>query len=184
MRRGRSPRHGLWPAFPYTSFTALTDADLEDLWAFLQTVEPAAVPDREHDGPPGYQRWLWRRLMFRQHRFEADPDATPEQQRGQYLVDVVGHCGECHSPRGKLGKVKGDYLGGGTPPFNKAPAIDAAGLESWTRSDLETFLEMGMLPDGDFVGSGMYRVVEDGTAKLSAADRAAIVAWLLRDRAE
>ncbi|MEZ4320253.1 MAG: cytochrome c [Myxococcota bacterium] len=181
MRRGKGPDGAYWPAFPYTSFNALTDADLEDLWAFLQTVAPVATPDREHDGPAGWKRWAWRRLAFRPHAFEPDPTATPEQQRGQYLVDVVGHCGECHSPRSRLGRVDRDaYLEGGTPPFNKAPPIDREALASWTHGDLESFFEMGMLPDGDFVGSGMYRVVEDGTAKLSPEDRAAIIAWLTR----
>jgi len=181
IRRGKGPKHAYWPAFPYPSFGWMTDSDLEDIWAFLQTLPPVAEPDLPHEGPAGWKRWAWRRLSYRPRPFEADPEATPAQQRGQYLVDAVGHCGECHSPRNKYGKVLMDaYLEGGTKPFSKAPAIDSQALAEWSESDVDTFLEMGMLPDGDFVGKEMYRVIEDGTSKLSADDRSAIAAWLKR----
>jgi mono/diheme cytochrome c family protein len=181
MRKGKGPDRTYWPSFPYTSFTAMSDADLADLWAYLQSLEPVAEPNRPHDDPAGWKRWAWRRLNFRARDFQPDPTATPEEQRGQYLVEVVGHCGECHSPRSKLGKVQRDQaLAGGTEPFNKAPAIDAEALSDWSAGDLDDFFTLGMTPGGDFPGGGMGRIVEEGTSQLSEADRAAMVAWLLR----
>ncbi len=181
MRKGKGPDRTYWPSFPYTSFTAMDDADLRDLWAYLQSIEPVPTPNREHDDPAGWKRWAWRLLNFSTRDFEPDPEATPEEQRGQYLVEVVGHCGECHSPRSKLGKVQRDEaLQGGTEPFNDAPAIDADALSDWSAEDLDDFFTLGMTPDGDFPGGGMGRIVSEGTSQLSAEDRAAMVAWLLR----
>lgn len=173
MRTGRSPEgHAYWPAFPYEDFQLMTESDLRDLWAFLQTVEPDPTPSLPHDGPAGWKRWAWRTLYFERRTFEGD--------RGQYLVDAVGHCGACHTPRSKRGvQDRKRYLEGGTPPFSKAPPIDREALASWDETDLVTFLEMGMLPDGDFTGRGMFRVVEEGTSKLSDEDRRAIASWLL-----
>lgn len=178
MRRGRAPDgHTYWPAFPYPSFTALADGDLADLWAFLRGLEPVARPDDPHDAPAAWKRAGWRTLAF--HPREPEPPAD----RGQYLVDVVGHCGECHSPRSGIGRVKRrDALAGSEAPWTVAPPIDREALAGWSASDLDTFLSMGMLPDGDFPGKGMYRVIRDGTSKLSDADRAAMVAFLLGDR--
>lgn len=175
MRRGRSPDgHAYWPAFPYPSFTGMSDGDLADLWAFLGTLEPVALPDVPHEGAPaGWKRWAWRTLAF--HPRGPDPDRS----RGAYLVEVVGHCGECHSPRSGIGRViRRQALEGGSEPFTKAPAIHPEALEDWSDGDLSTFLEMGMLPDGDFPGRGMNRVVQDGIARLSDADRAAMAAFL------
>lgn len=178
MRRGRSPDgHSHWPAFPYTSFSGMTDGDLADLWAFLQALPPEPVPDRAHDAPAGWKRAAWRLLAFR----PLDPDAPYD--RGQYLVEVVGHCGECHSPRTGIGRQRPrDALTGSVAPWAPAPPIDRAALAAWSADDLDTFLTMGMLPDGDFAGRGMARVVREGTSKLSDADRAAMVRWLLGER--
>lgn len=174
MRRGRSPSgKAYWPAFPYEDFQMMTEGDLADLWAFLQSLPDDPAANVPHDDPPGWQRWAWRRLYLHHREPPDDP--------GGYLVDAVGHCGACHSPRkGRGQRDDSRYLQGGTPPFNKAPAIDPKALEEWTVSDMESFLEMGMLPNGDFVGGGMYRVIEEGTSKLKPEERTAIAKWLLQ----
>lgn len=174
MRKGRSPSgKTYWPAFPYEDFQMMTDEDLADIWAFLQALPDDPTPNVPHDDPAGWKRWAWRMLYFKQRDAPQDP--------GGYLVDAVGHCGACHTPRKGRGQRDWKrYLQGGTPPFNKAPAIDASALQDWTVSDLESFFEMGMLPDGDFTGGGMYRVIEHGTSKLEPGERTAIAEWLLR----
>lgn len=180
MRRGVSPDgKPYWPAFPYTSFTRMTDRDLGDLWAYLQTLAPVAKADRPHDvDRPRWQLRFWRRFAFTD-RGAATYDSTVPGERGAYLVDAVGHCPECHTPRGGLGglKRKRGMVGNPAPP-EPAPDITAAALGDWTRSDWDTFLQLGMLPDGDFVGGEMARITQEGTARLSEADRAAMAVFL------
>ena len=178
MRKGRGPDHGYWPAFPFPSFTEMTDADLADLWAFLQQLEPVERANVPHEtSHSGLQRWLWRKLLFEPRRFRPERSWDEQLARGAYLVDVVGHCGECHTPRSGLGRLKrNEWMAGGTAP-NLTPHED--GLAGWSQADLETLLELGMTPDGDFVGSGMRHVVRDGTALLPPEDRAAMARYLL-----
>ncbi len=177
MREGRAPDgRAYWPAFPYTSFTHLTDTDLEHLWAYLQTLTPVDRPDRPHEGaPPRWQLGVFRALAFRR---------GPEPlERGAYLAIAVGHCRECHTPRNAIGALRRRHeLEGGRAPFVVAPAIDPEALASWSEDDLDTFFTIGMAPDGDFPGGGMQRIVEEGTARLSDADRQALIRWLKGDQ--
>lgn len=186
----RAMRHGIgpdgtryWPAFPYTSFQRLTDDDLADLWAYLQTLPASDRPEIPHERQARWQLRIWRPLAFRQRGvFEPDADRSEVANRGAYLTEAVAHCGECHTPRGGLGGLKHRaFLAGsdaepeGGP--NLTPHEDALG--AWTHSDWTLFLESGMTPEGDFVGGQMGRVVREGTAKLSEADRAAMATFLM-----
>jgi mono/diheme cytochrome c family protein len=193
VRHGRSPDgRPYYPAFPYPSFTRLTDADLHDVWAWLRTVPPDPSPNRPHDLHRAWRgRWIlgvWQLLELRVGPVEADRSTGGSSDtsdpatlaRGAYLVDAVGHCGECHTPRDALGGLRRHRAleGSDTPP-EPAPDITPGGLAGWTRADVASFLADGMAPDGDFAGGGMHDVIRDGTARLSAADRDAIAAWLL-----
>ena len=183
MQRGRSPDgHAYWPAFPYPSFTGMSESDLKDLWAFLQTLEPVSRPNEPHDlsGPTSWRvsRSLWRAFFFDAGAFEPPKDASEEWARGAYLVRHVGHCGDCHTPRGGLGQVKQrhEFEGSDGPPVPSPPIT--VGTLGWTADDYDSLLSLGMLPDGDFVGGGMTHVVDDGTTHLSDADRAAMIVYL------
>jgi mono/diheme cytochrome c family protein len=179
LRRGRRPGGGhYWAAFPFPSFTALTDGDVADLWAYLRSLPPAAVPDVPHDTKrTGLERWAWHTFFFAPRRWEPLPDPVLDQ--GAYLVEVVGHCPECHTPRTKLGRVRWDEgMSGSDLVPHGGPDIRQATL-GWSEGDWLTLLELGMLPDGDFVGRGMYAIVEDGTAKLLPEERAAMVRALM-----
>jgi len=185
MRHGKGPDGTrLWPAFPFTSFQRIDDRDLHDLWAYLRSLPPSPTENRAHE--TGRGRWqlrFWRALAFRDRGvFEPDPDATAEENRGHYLVDAIGHCGECHTPRGGLGGLKQRrYLGGSDTEPEPGPNLtpSKAGLGDWTLDDWTTFLELGMTPDGDFVGGQMGRVIEEGTSQLSQEDRRAIGVYLM-----
>ncbi|MCA9569541.1 MAG: c-type cytochrome, partial [Myxococcales bacterium] len=157
MREGRAPDgHAYWPAFPYTSFTNLTDEDLGHLWAFLQTLEPVARPDQPHEGIPP----RWQLQVFRWRAFHEGPEPL---DRGAYLGTAVGHCRECHSPRTWIGRIRTRHeLEGGHAPFTVAPAIDPEALAGWSADDLDTLFTLGMSPDGDFPGGGMSRIVDEG----------------------
>lgn len=185
MRHGKRPEGGSYfPAFPYPSFSGLTDADLQDLWAYLGTLPAVDRANAPHE-VQGLRGWrgglgLWRLLYFRP--WTSPKEAVSEQQqRGAYLVDVVGHCGECHTPRNGLGALRGrDYLAGAIEPPHPAPNLTthAWGLGGWSESDMASFLEDGMTPEGDFTGGEMNRVVRQGTAHLSDEDRRAMASWL------
>jgi mono/diheme cytochrome c family protein len=188
MREGRAPDgSSYFPAFPYTSYTAMTDADLRDLWAYLRTVAPVAQPDRPHElrAPYGWRFVMpvWKALFFTEGALPAQSGKPEEWRRGEYLVRALGHCGECHTPRNALGAMDGDRLLAGSPTGPEDEAVPNLtphpdGLGDWSAGDLTTVLSMGMLPDGDFVGSGMNEVVENSTSKLTEEDRRAIVAYL------
>lgn len=188
MREGEAPDgSSYFPAFPYTSYAAMADADLRDLWAYLRAQPASPRPDRPHElDPPFGWRFLmpvWKAMFFEPGPLPARPDKPEAWRRGEYLVRALGHCGECHTPRGRLGATDDGRFLAGSP---KGPEGDAVpnltphpdGLADWSAGDVATALAMGMLPDGDFLGSGMNEVVEHSTSKLTDDDRRAIAAFL------
>ncbi|MEX2644168.1 MAG: c-type cytochrome [Acetobacterales bacterium] len=188
LHRGVSPGGAhFFPAFPYPSYTQMSEADIRDLWAWLQTVEPADTPNRAHDVPPPFGwRFLaggWKWMFFEPGRFEPDPGKSAQWNRGAYLVRALAHCGECHTPRNFLGGRKDDYHlagnphGAGNEPVPNITPHDS-GIAGWSEDDIATYLDFGMTPDGDFAGGAMAEVIEHGTGNLSDDDRAAIAAYL------
>ena len=186
MREGRDPAGWpLYPAFPYTSYTRMTDEDLAALKAYLDTLPAVGQASRPHElWFPFNLRWglyLWQWLFFAPERFQPDPARDANWNRGAYLVLAPGHCAECHTPRTFYGVLEWDHaFTGARLGKEKVPDItpDPSGLGKWSTGDLATFFTLGMLPDGDFVGSEMAKVVNNGTSKLPEADVTAIVAYL------
>ena len=181
--------HGryMYPVFPFTSFTGMSDADISDLWAFLRAQAPVEQRNKRHEVsfPFNFRFGLvfWRTLFFREGPLAPDPAHDAEWNRGRYLADAVAHCGECHTPRNFLGAMKTSEAYAGNPAGpdgQKAPNITpdpAKGIGKWSFDDIETVLKTGQLPDFDFVGSGMAEVVK-GTSELTDADRHAIAVYL------
>jgi mono/diheme cytochrome c family protein len=188
LRHGRAPTgENYYPAFPYTSFTNMTDGDIEALWAYLRTVKPVDRPSKPHNLRFPYNiRFLvtfWKWLNFRSGPFKPDPSKSKAWNRGAYLVTALGHCGECHTPRNAMGGLKRSlWLSGSSGgPVGDAPNITpdkTTGIGGWSAEDIVSALKLGMLPDGDFVGSEMTEVVEYSTSQLSDADLKAIAAYL------
>jgi mono/diheme cytochrome c family protein len=187
MREGVAPDgSAYYPAFPYTSYTRMSDEDLKALWAYLGTVAPVRQPSKPHDlSFPFNLRWgmrLWQWAFFEPERFVPDPAKDATWNRGAYLVQGPGHCAECHTPRTFYGVLEEDRaFAGAQLGKEKVPNITSdpeAGLGKWSASDISTVLKLGMLPDGDFVGSEMAKVVNNATSKLPDADVAAIVAYV------
>jgi len=178
LEHGRSPEgHPYYPAFPYTCFTKMTEPDVADLFAFFQSLPAAAVENKAHElRPINKGLWkmrLWKLVAFAPRDFKGD-------DRGEYLVDAVTHCTECHSGRGALGKTKkGRYLAGNSDPPAPAPNITPGALDAWDEDDWVEFLTTGMSPDGDFAGGEMRGVIRDGTAHLPEADREAMARYLI-----
>ncbi|CAO3404855.1 cytochrome c [Azospirillum sp. 11R-A] len=180
----------LFPAFPYASYTRMTDRDLLDLKAYLLSLPAAPAANNPHDlSPPFSWRFLvpvWQWMYLTPGPVADDPAKPPAWNRGRYLVDALGHCAECHSPRTQLGGLDSDrYLAGNPqgPDNDKVPGITNSkakgkGIGDWSDGDLSLFLEAGLTPDGDVAGGAMGEVVRNTTSKLTADDRAAIVAYL------
>jgi len=185
MRFGTRPDGAsYYPAFPYPSYTMVTDSDLTDLWAYLQTIPPNNAPNRKHDLSV-FVRWrfplkLWKWLFFTPGVFVADPKQTPQMNRGTYLVRALGHCSECHTPRNLLGvPIQSRYMAGGKgPDGKKVPNLTPAGLKKWSDKDLKEFMLTGLFPDGDVVGETMGIVIRNSTSKIVSADLDAMIAYL------
>lgn len=183
VTRGVSPdgQH-YYPAFPYGAYTHMTAADVSDLFAFMQTLPPSETASKPHDvGFPFNIRrglGLWKRLFLNDGFVVAD-DLPASVERGRYLVETLGHCGECHTPRNALGGLQRDaWLTGAPNPSGKGriPNITPAALD-WSKADLIYYFESGFTPDYDSVGGAMASVV-DNLSKLPESDRAAIAAYL------
>ena len=119
MTQGRSPGgHPLYPALPYPSYTRMTEQDLVDLKAYLDTVRPVANPVPAHDlhFPFGFRPLLkgWQLLFFDPGPFQPDPTQSESWNRGAYIVNGPGHCGECHTPRNAFGAPQEDRFLAGT----------------------------------------------------------------------
>jgi mono/diheme cytochrome c family protein len=189
LRHGRAPDGSLYyPVFPYPSYAGLRDEDVAAMGAYLRSLAPV-----RQAAPPHELAWFlstrlvmygWNLLNFSGAVFRPDDERDAEWNRGAYLVRHLGHCGECHTPRSSLGAVDrarelaGNEAGPDGDPVPNITPSTRDGIGSWTMADIELFLEIGMLPDGDFTGAAMGDVISDNTGKLTPGDRRAIAAYL------
>ena len=174
-----------YPAFPYPNFTKLTRDDILAIRAYLATLTPL-----HNTPPPPELRWplnyrvvmrLWDYVFFRQGIFEPDQQKGTEWNRGGYLVEGVGHCGACHTPKNMFGADKrGRAFGGGPVQGWFAPRLDGAersGLKSWSVDDIVEYLQSGR--NGKSHADGlMAEVVLNATSKMSDADVRVIAVYL------
>jgi len=173
-----------FPAFPYPSFTKITDGDMRDLWAYLRTLPPSAKPSREHDLWFFFGwRWtvtFWKWFFFTPGAFSNIPGASEIVNRGAYLVQALGHCGECHTPRNFLGGPKSSrFLAGGKGPDGKnIPNITPTELKKQSDKELKDVLTTGLTPDGDVLAESMSEVVKNTISQLMPADLDALIAYL------
>ena len=161
---GRDGSH-LYPAFPFDHFTKVSDEDNKALYAFLMT-RPAveqATPENDLPFPLNIRVVLagWKMFFFDQGAYQAVASESEEWNRGAYLVDGLGHCGACHTPRNALGAEKGDgYLAGGEAEGWSAYALNAASPAPvpWTADSLYTYLRQGWDPDHGVANGPMAEV--------------------------
>jgi len=185
MRHGERPDGAnYFPAFPYPSFTQISDEDLRHLWAYLRSLPPDAKANQPHDlGFPYRWRLLvtpWKWLFFTPGPSLPDSQANAMVSRGRYLTNALGHCGECHTPRNFLGAVKQDRLlaGGKGPEGKRIPNLTPTRLELWSDAELKEYLLNGTTPDGDSANETMEEVIRNTTSKLTADDLQAMIAYL------
>ncbi|MBY6165960.1 cytochrome c [Pseudooceanicola nitratireducens] len=182
MMRGTSPSGShYYPAFPYASYVHADPQDIADLHAFLQTLPPSDTPNVDHDVgfPFSVRRILggWKLLFFKDDWVMTE--APGQLERGRYLVEGLGHCAECHTPRNALGGLDRTRWLAGAPSLDgrgTIPNITPGGLD-WSALDIASYLKTGFTPDFDSAGGEMAEVVQN-MANLSDADVEAIVAYL------
>lgn len=171
-----------YPAFPYTSYVHMDAQDVTNLKAFLDTLPAGSTPSRPHDVsfPFNIRALLggWKLLFLTPDWALNNKDLTAAETRGRYLVEALGHCTECHTPRNALGGLERDHWleGGVLPGGEQAPnLVETMGF--WTKEDVAEYLSSGFTPDFDSVGGEMVEVVEN-FKHLSDEDRLAVGAYL------
>jgi mono/diheme cytochrome c family protein len=173
-----------FPAFPYASYQHARIEDVRDLFAYLKTLAPVPGKARDHDVPFPFNirrnLGMWKLLFADGKPFAPDPARSAQWNRGAYLVNSLGHCAECHSPRNFLGGIiDAQRFAGGPNPEGEGwvPNITQKGIGEWSAKDIAYFLQTGEMPDGDSAGGPMARVIKN-TSQLPPEDRAAMAEYL------
>jgi mono/diheme cytochrome c family protein len=177
----------LYPAMPYTSYRGVTRADADAIYAYIMQLRPMKVANRrtELNFPFNIRLGMlgWNLLFLHDSLPAVSAGSSPAWQRGRYLVNVLGHCGECHTPRGIVGEMKiSRSLTGFALGRVAAPDITPAGLASrgWTAAGLRAYLGRGLARQGSAF-SDMHPVIMLSTRNLTAEDLAAVATYLLGD---
>ncbi len=189
LRHGVSPDGSdFYPVFPYPSYSGIRDEDLFALMAYLRRVPKSDTSNQPHD-LPWYlsfriSNYFWKLLFHSPEPFEPRSDMSAEWNRGAYLVQVLGHCGECHTPRNRLGAtIASRHLAGnpdgpeGDPIPNITPH-EEDGIGAWSDYEIREYLSLGLTPEGDVAGGVMAEVIDESLSYLSKADIGAIVTYL------
>jgi len=200
MREGihRDGRH-LYPAFPYPHFAKTTDADMQALYAYLMA-QPAVRAETQQNAlafPFNLRPLLagWNALFHKPAVFKPDPAKSEIWNRGAYLVEGLGHCSACHSPRNALGAEQAKaYLAGGFAEGWEAPALTSLSQAPipWSEDELYAYLrtgesrlhgvaagpmapvvkELATLPDSDIRAMSVYLASFNETSMDRAAQQA------------
>lgn len=176
----------LYPAMPYASYTGMPREDILAIKAYLFSLPPekSAAPANQIDFPFN-QRWgvaLWNLFFNPDRRFQADSAKTAAQNRGAYLVEVLGHCQECHTPRNvALAVDRGQKFAGaltqGWAAYNLT-SDRQSGVGAWSDEQLAAYLSTGHAEGRSSAAGPMAEVVEHSLRHLTKDDIAAIVAYL------
>ena len=188
LNTGRFPDGGLmYPAMPFGSYTKVTRADSDAIFAYLRSVPPMRQPNRPNDLRfPYNNRSLilgWRTLFFNEGEYQPNPAKSAEWNRGAYLVEGLGHCGMCHTPINALGgnEASQAFQGGLIPMQNwYAPSLTSdkeAGLGDWSIDEIVDLLRTGVSDRGAVYGP-MAEVTHDSLQYLNDADVRAMAVYL------
>ena len=194
----------LYPVFPYTSYTKVTDADIHAIYAYLKSLQPVSYtpPKNEMKFPFGIRSLMvfWNKLFFKEGRFEPNTAQSAEWNRGAYLVAGLGHCGECHTPRNALGGPRASLaMTGGTYLDEIKDAVEdqaivpeqglvrpwsavnltasPTGLDAWSLEEIQEYLKTGHNKRAGAFGP-MAEVVNNSTKHLTDEDLRAMAVYL------
>lgn len=182
---GKDGKH-YYPAFPYTSYTMMPREDILAIKAYLFSLEPINQKPKENDlAFPFNQRWgmmFWNAVFADNERFVPDSKQSAEWNRGAYLVQGPGHCGECHTPRNIFQAMSsGNSLAGGEIGNWRAYNISSDakhGIGAWPQEALVSYLSKGYAPGYGGAGGPMADAVEHSLRHLTPQDINAIAVYL------
>lgn len=194
VRQGVRPDGSqLYPAMPYTSYSTVTDEDMHALYAYFQSV-PAVEDTPPDEGKPAAKTRLlfpfnlpglmrvWNFMFVSDKPFTPSPDLTPEQNRGKYLAEGLGHCSTCHTPRNQLmAEDNSQFLAGASVDGWLAPNItsdNVSGIGGWSNAELVSYLKNGHAEGKGQAGGPMADAVEHSFSHLTDSDLADIAAYL------
>lgn len=196
MIEGRTPGGShYYPVFPYRWYTGMSERDVADMWAYLRSIPPVRNPVRPHELPfPFNLRFLllgWKLINFDPGTTVHDPERSEDWNRGAYLVNHLGHCGACHTPKMLFGAVfrSDKFLAGSEviPGPYPAPNItphDVTGIGRWTIEDVVRALKRSIRPDGVPIRGPMAEYVDSGSSHLSEQDLEAAATYLFSVEAQ
>lgn len=174
----------LYPALPYEHFTHVDDADLRAIYAFLMTRQPVQQVQPENDLLPGlgFRPLLagWKFMFLHEGPVAQDPAQSAQWNRGKYLVEGLGHCGGCHTPRNILGaEERSADLSGGVAEGWIAPPLDQSNpsADRWDEASLKTYLTTG-ISGGHSAAGGPMGPVTEGLSTVNDADVQAISVYI------
>ncbi|WDD98710.1 cytochrome c [Thalassomonas actiniarum] len=190
MHEGISPNGNLYPAMPYTSYHLLTDADTRALYAYFMNTKPISQENKDSEiGFPFNIRMglkAWNLMNHEDSVFTPDPAKSDSWNRGSYLVNVLGHCGECHTPRNAIFAMDptAHFQGTVLDTFEASNITpEELNRQNWTHEDLKQLFTKGYSRKGTVFG-GMYPVVYHSYSHLTEQDMRAVTSYLLDNEAD
>jgi len=176
----------MYPTMPYDFYTRVTRADVDALYAYLRTIKPVRnAVDINHLDFPFNQRFtmgVWRELYFTEGTYRPNAGKSASWNRGAYLVEGLGHCSDCHSPRNLMGGIEKSKAFQGAV-IDGWFALDltsdiSTGLGSWSAEELATYFKTGVAKDKTTTLGPMAEVIRNSLSYLTDADRLAMAEYL------
>jgi mono/diheme cytochrome c family protein len=187
MHHGVNKRgQDMYPVMPYDFYTKVTRADIDAIFAYLKTVTPVTNNvTTNHLYFPFNQRWsmgAWRELFFSEGTYKPDPAKSASWNRGAYLVEGLGHCSDCHSPRDIMGGIEKSKAFQGAVidgwfALNLSSNLHS-GLGEWTAEEIATYLKTGVFRGKTTALGPMAEVVKNSTSYMTDDDLKAMGEYL------
>ena len=187
LREGkRKDGENLYPAMPYTSYTLLTDEDVQLIKEYIFSLSPVNRENKKGSKLFALDVRLgvsaWDLIDFDNRRFQPNKEKNKKWNRGAYLVEALGHCGECHTPRDITMAMKSSerYAGAmleGWHAFN-ITSDKAAGIGDWSQDDIVDYLRSGHARGKGQAAGPMAEVIENSTRHLTDADLQAMAYYI------
>ena len=182
----RADGENLYPAMPYTSYTYMTDSDALAIKAYLFTLAPAHAPVKQNrlSWPYDQRRvlTLWNVMFNQDERFRPNTGQSPQWNRGAYLAEAMGHCGECHTPRNLAYALDNHRkfagaLTAGWRAYNITSNKDS-GIGDWSDQDVDLYLSTGHANGHGGAAGPMGEATDDSLSYLVPDDVHALVTYL------